>query len=619
MATMQYTMPSSSLGKISRWYNAKRAAGQSVKPWELEAAYQAEMEALNTQRNAGRSISLNEKSQAEQQALAQLQYELAAKAQGENMGLSKEQFAEAKRMNDLQTELRRQELANQSGHSAAQLAMQAEQNEWQQRMAVEAEERAKRMEARQLELDAFEKKRYEDTTAEDRRRYELNLQQQQEDRDAAGKSSVMGSITSLIPTGLAIYALTKGMGGGVTPAQIAQFALQNKVTPDVAKQMLTSSIPEEPGMFSKAYTGIKNFLSPNTPTPPTTPAVPGSPLTTTAPQSVIPTTQPSFSPMPTEPFTGGELDAMGSLGNVGTNAGTSTGYSMGFDPSTGGPGFDAYLGNTPSAAGGELGGSLANYGPGVDAYMADPAFDYTGYAAQQGIGDVGAMGTSGVGGGGSTVGGFFGSGASGTAAGGASALGIVGTAAPYIAAARIGMPILGNTLDQVHSWFGIDDPDSSNVFAQLARVTEEDYMRPIEALSSRFLGVDIPEPAQWIFNPAGQLMKSVCIIVTACTSPDSEEVNITREYRDKFLSPEQLRGYYVIAEKIVPLIERFSFVKKVVKRVLVDNLIEYGRHALGKGKKPSFVSVIVTRLFLALCANVGARRKQFVRCNGEVV
>ena len=513
MATMQYTMPSSSLGKISRWYNAKRAAGQTVKPWELEAAYQAEMEALNAQRNAGRSIALNEKSQAEQQALAQQQYELAMKAQGDTYGLQaqglsleRERAAEAKRMNDLQIALRREELAAQGGTSAAQLAMQAEQNEWQRQMAIEAEERAKRMEARQAELDAFERKRYEDTTAEDRRRYELNLQQQQEDRDAAGKASITGSLTSLIPTGLGIYALTKGMGGGVTPAQIAQFALQNKVTPDVARQMLTSSIPEEPGIFSKAWDTVTSPFR-STPTTPTTPTVPGSPLTPTAPQSVIPT-QPSVSPVPNAPvdYTAPVESLMGNAPGAGTNVGTPTGYSLGFDPSTGGPGFDAYLGNTPAAAGGELGGSLANYGPGVDAYMADPAFDYTGYAAQQGIGDVGAMGTSGVGGGGSSLGGFFGSGAGGTAAGGASALGIAGTAMPYIAAARIGMPILGNTLDQVHSWFGIDDPDSSNVFAQLARVTEEDYMRPIEALSSRFLGVDIPEPSQWICNAAGQLM-----------------------------------------------------------------------------------------------------------------
>ena len=96
-------------------------------------------------------------------------------------------------------------------------------------------------------------------------------------------------------------------------------------------------------------------------------------------------------------------------------------------------------------------------------------------------------------------------------------------------------------------------------------------------------------------------------------------MDITREYRDKFLTPEQLRGYYVVAEKIVPLIERVAFVKKIVKRLLVDNLIEYGRHALGKGAKPRAASIIITRLFLALCSKVGARRKQFVRCNGEVV
>lgn len=115
------------------------------------------------------------------------------------------------------------------------------------------------------------------------------------------------------------------------------------------------------------------------------------------------------------------------------------------------------------------------------------------------------------------------------------------------------------------------------------------------------------------------LVKKACIIVTACTSPDSEEVEITREYRDKFLTPEQLRGYYVIAEKIVPMIENSGIIKRFIKKILVDNLIEYGRFALGKTMvKPGILSKLITILFLGLCKAVGYTRKSFVRSNGEV-
>jgi hypothetical protein len=97
-------------------------------------------------------------------------------------------------------------------------------------------------------------------------------------------------------------------------------------------------------------------------------------------------------------------------------------------------------------------------------------------------------------------------------------------------------------------------------------------------------------------------------------------VEITREYRNKFLSLEQLRGYYIIAEKIVQRIENNSTVKKIVKHFLVDNLIKYGRYALGKTEfKPGFVSSIITRSFLSIYRKTGETRREFVRANGKVV
>jgi hypothetical protein len=111
---------------------------------------------------------------------------------------------------------------------------------------------------------------------------------------------------------------------------------------------------------------------------------------------------------------------------------------------------------------------------------------------------------------------------------------------------------------------------------------------------------------------------AACIIVTACTDRNSPEVEITREYRDKFMTPEQLRGYYVIAEKVVPMINKYKIVKYLTKKILVDNLIEYGKHALGKGKKPSLISRIITELFLRKCQKTGEIIKTFTRANGEI-
>ncbi len=107
-----------------------------------------------------------------------------------------------------------------------------------------------------------------------------------------------------------------------------------------------------------------------------------------------------------------------------------------------------------------------------------------------------------------------------------------------------------------------------------------------------------------------------CIIVTACTDRHSPEVEIAREYRDKFMSPDQLRGYYMIAEAIMPWVIRH---RAFVKTQFVDRLVEYGRYHLGYSEKtPSRAAYAVSRGFLFLCRLVGNRRESFRRCNGEV-
>lgn len=118
---------------------------------------------------------------------------------------------------------------------------------------------------------------------------------------------------------------------------------------------------------------------------------------------------------------------------------------------------------------------------------------------------------------------------------------------------------------------------------------------------------------------AGALGSSDCIIVTACTHANSEEVNVTREYREKFLTPVDLRGYYLIGEMVVPWIKRFPAVKWIVKRILVDSLISYGRYKLYGKKKPGILPTMITKGFLTLCRTIGSRRASYVRLNGEVI
>ena len=113
-------------------------------------------------------------------------------------------------------------------------------------------------------------------------------------------------------------------------------------------------------------------------------------------------------------------------------------------------------------------------------------------------------------------------------------------------------------------------------------------------------------------------LSSACIIITACTSPDSEEVKVARLYRDKYLEPEQLRGYYMMSEKFVPYIIKYMAVKWLTKKILVDSLHECFKFTFNLGPRPRILPRIIKDSFLWLCRKVGNTRTSFVRSNGEV-
>lgn len=112
---------------------------------------------------------------------------------------------------------------------------------------------------------------------------------------------------------------------------------------------------------------------------------------------------------------------------------------------------------------------------------------------------------------------------------------------------------------------------------------------------------------------------SDCIIVTACTDRNSYEVNITREYRDKFLDLSTLRGYYILAEMLVPKLKKHKWLQRLTKYVLVDSLIDTGEQRLGyKQQTEKKRSPVIADIFLGICKTLGMVRREFVRSNGEV-
>lgn len=119
------------------------------------------------------------------------------------------------------------------------------------------------------------------------------------------------------------------------------------------------------------------------------------------------------------------------------------------------------------------------------------------------------------------------------------------------------------------------------------------------------VGSTVPGVGTWlgatIGGGLGSMLGGGCIIISACTDPDSYEVNIAREYRDGYMSLEELIGYYTLARLIVPIMP-----KKLIKRFLVDRLVDYGEVILGKKASLKFTSSYwITTGFLKLCEGIG--------------
>jgi hypothetical protein len=120
-----------------------------------------------------------------------------------------------------------------------------------------------------------------------------------------------------------------------------------------------------------------------------------------------------------------------------------------------------------------------------------------------------------------------------------------------------------------------------------------------------------------IIGGASGFLSSACIIITAATSPDSYEVNIARAYRDSFMDYETLRGYYAFSPYVVAMMKN-PFIKKFIKKHLVDHFVKYGEYVLGISDVLPAKSRLITMGFLNLCNAIGKRCRLFVRSNGEV-
>jgi hypothetical protein len=108
------------------------------------------------------------------------------------------------------------------------------------------------------------------------------------------------------------------------------------------------------------------------------------------------------------------------------------------------------------------------------------------------------------------------------------------------------------------------------------------------------------------FFGGGGFLGLGCIIISACTSPTSYEVNIARQYRDKYMDVTTRAGYYGLSEVVVPFIHRYGPFKRFLKKWLVGSIVDHSECVLGHKSAPrSRVSAPIMINFLRLCRLIG--------------
>ncbi len=91
---------------------------------------------------------------------------------------------------------------------------------------------------------------------------------------------------------------------------------------------------------------------------------------------------------------------------------------------------------------------------------------------------------------------------------------------------------------------------------------------------------------------------------------------IVRRYRDEHMTSRNRRGYYRLAERLVPLMRRSGLVRTAVEWGMVNPMTSYGKWFYGEGK----IGVIfwpITKLWLKAFDLLGFG--VFIRRNGEVI
>lgn len=108
-----------------------------------------------------------------------------------------------------------------------------------------------------------------------------------------------------------------------------------------------------------------------------------------------------------------------------------------------------------------------------------------------------------------------------------------------------------------------------------------------------------------------------CFIMLEARYGNGTMDKVVRRYRDEKMTERNRRGYYKVAEVLVPMMRKSRLFKWVVTKTFADPLVCYGKWYYGENKY-GWIFKPVEKFWMGIFNTVGGD-VQFIRANGEVV
>jgi len=115
----------------------------------------------------------------------------------------------------------------------------------------------------------------------------------------------------------------------------------------------------------------------------------------------------------------------------------------------------------------------------------------------------------------------------------------------------------------------------------------------------------------------GVIAALCCFIMLEARYGNGTMDKVVRRYRDEKMTERNRRGYYKVAEVLVPMMRKSKAAKWIVTKTFADPLVCYGKWYYGENKY-GWIFKPVEKFWMGLFDTVGGE-VQFIRENGEVV